>query len=355
MKLRPVKLVLFALVGGVLSVCFAWGPLCASPCHYTPGIAATWPPGSPLDWPTSGTLCTNGYSRGVHVASFEYEEFDPLQSSMRRPWFRASVVECGWPWLCLRASRWSGIGPTSGIIDDTPVNSSPFRSGALVKWDKLPLDAMNEHRLPIQPVCPGFLLNSFALGLVAYVLSLGPCAIRWTVRRRCGLCTACAYPAGTATICSECGRPVRPWSPHQTRPVRACPPRLVRRAFVAFSALSLLCIGLYIACGWVSLYAKGPHGWYLALWHGQFALGHSANSFSNLGVEVSTRRFGLDLGWNIELVGRKLAVPLWLVVPALVLVGVVAWWRAAVRRGLSLHWPPPKSDTSVASPSVEGK
>lgn len=351
MKLRPVKLVLFALVGVALSVCSAWGLLWAGHLRYTSGMVTAWPSGTPPDWPSGGGLCTYGYSRGVCIASFEYEDYNPFPSATRRPWFRASVTECGWPWLSLRARRWSGTGPDSGTIDDTPLNSSPFRAGVLVKWAKTPLDALNEPRSPIQPIWPGFFLDTVTFGLLAYVLSLGPRAFRRTVRLRCGLCTACAYPAGAAPICSECGRRVRPWNPHQTRPVRAYPPRLVRRAAVAFGAVSLLCIALYIMCGWVSLYAKGPHGWYLAVWHGQFALGHAADSFSNLGMEVSTTSFGLNLNWNAELVGRVFGIPLWLVVPALVLVGAGAWWRTAVRRGLGLHWPPPKSDTSVASAS----
>ncbi|MBX3403197.1 MAG: hypothetical protein KF699_07280 [Phycisphaeraceae bacterium] len=62
--------------------------------------------------------------------------------------------------------------------------------------------------LPFHPIWSGYILNTLAWGLPLFALTLVPPAIRRTLRRRRGLCPACAYdlratPAGSP--CPECG------------------------------------------------------------------------------------------------------------------------------------------------------
>jgi len=66
--------------------------------------------------------------------------------------------------------------------------------------------------LPYRPLWRGYLLNSLVWTLPIFVIMLLPSPIRRSLRRRRGLCPACAYdlratPAGSP--CPECGRTQR--------------------------------------------------------------------------------------------------------------------------------------------------
>src|SRR5262245_54887846 len=50
--------------------------------------------------------------------------------------------------------------------------------------------------MPCGPVWPGFAINTAFYAAVLWVLMAFPFAIRRTIRRRRGLCPACAYPVG---------------------------------------------------------------------------------------------------------------------------------------------------------------
>jgi hypothetical protein len=67
--------------------------------------------------------------------------------------------------------------------------------------------------LPLRPIWPAFAVNSlFYTALVPAVWLLArrmySLAFRRLIRRRRGLCPACAYPVGDSPICTECGRPL---------------------------------------------------------------------------------------------------------------------------------------------------
>lgn len=62
--------------------------------------------------------------------------------------------------------------------------------------------------IPLTPVWPGFLINTFLYAAIVAVLFIAPKRIRRAVRRRRGRCVACGYdrrgnPSGA---CPECGR-----------------------------------------------------------------------------------------------------------------------------------------------------
>jgi len=62
--------------------------------------------------------------------------------------------------------------------------------------------------LPLHPIWSGYFMNSLAWGLPLFALSFIPPALRRSLRRRRGLCSACAYdlcatPPGSP--CPECG------------------------------------------------------------------------------------------------------------------------------------------------------
>ena len=67
--------------------------------------------------------------------------------------------------------------------------------------------------LPIQPLWPGFAMNTIFYAVIlsaAWLLFAFPIALRRRRRIKRGLCPACAYPVGTNSVCTECGKQVKP-------------------------------------------------------------------------------------------------------------------------------------------------
>jgi hypothetical protein len=65
--------------------------------------------------------------------------------------------------------------------------------------------------LLLQPIWPGFAINTVFYAGVCWLLFAAPSVLRRRLRLRRGRCPNCAYPIGTwgGDLCTECGRPVR--------------------------------------------------------------------------------------------------------------------------------------------------
>jgi hypothetical protein len=55
------------------------------------------------------------------------------------------------------------------------------------------------------PLWPGFAINTIFYAAILWALFFAPGSVRRMIRRRRGLCPACAYPIGTSPVCTECG------------------------------------------------------------------------------------------------------------------------------------------------------
>jgi hypothetical protein len=62
--------------------------------------------------------------------------------------------------------------------------------------------------LPSQPITGGFAINTIFYAAILWLLFFAPASVRRMIRRRRGLCPACAYPVGTSPVCTECGAAV---------------------------------------------------------------------------------------------------------------------------------------------------
>jgi hypothetical protein len=63
--------------------------------------------------------------------------------------------------------------------------------------------------LPVLPLWPGFAINTIFYAAILWLLFAAPGFVRRRIRVRRGQCPACAYPVGSSTVCTECGKPVR--------------------------------------------------------------------------------------------------------------------------------------------------
>ena len=358
------KIVFFMVAGVVATVLAAWLALATSHLRPFTARALPWPPGTPADWPASQAWTVTASGAAVlRTWSNAADDVSPtpwpgpggprttMARSSARTTHYASTLECGWPRLALGSTQWSLVSAgTRARVSAGKV--SPWGAGWLVKWLRVPTGVLDERRLPVRPIWPGFAIDATVFAAVSGGLWHLPYSVRWAYRRRCGLCTRCAYPAGVSAVCTECGRRVRPWR-GTARPAPPGSTAHLRRLARWCAAAVVVAIAAYSVNIWWSLYLKGPWGLYCAAWRGQLAAGRSRQPFESLGFEASatTGDFVLLFDWRSDLVGRQASVPVWLPIPVLAGIGLAAWWRVAVRRGLALHWPPtPEEPVSHVPP-----
>jgi len=73
--------------------------------------------------------------------------------------------------------------------------------------------------LPIGPVWPGFAINTIFYAAILWLMFFAPGTIRRTIRRRRGLCPACAYDlrgSASSQNCPECGAALPRVTPRDT-------------------------------------------------------------------------------------------------------------------------------------------
>ena len=112
-----------------------------------------------------------------------------------------------------------GFGARVVMVLSSRMNPQPFVQPVIytgtyaVGW---PTDALGytwaSNELPaywsLRPIWPGFAVNTLFYATVLWLLIPGPFALRRLIRRRRGLCLACAYPMGESPTCTECGKPL---------------------------------------------------------------------------------------------------------------------------------------------------
>jgi hypothetical protein len=92
------------------------------------------------------------------------------------------------------------------FVDSRPV---PFRSVWEDENGLLQLQPQTLGYLPFRPLWIGFGTNTVIYSMVLGLLIAGPIYLRRLLRRKRGLCAACAYPAGDSPVCTECGASLR--------------------------------------------------------------------------------------------------------------------------------------------------
>ena len=86
-----------------------------------------------------------------------------------------------------------------------PVGAIPL---PIVKTASGMMDVYSVRGLPYRPIWPGLAINSVFWGAIAFGVVNAYGRTRRTLRRRRGLCPACAYPVGASPVCTECGAAV---------------------------------------------------------------------------------------------------------------------------------------------------
>ena len=198
---------LLLLAGAVVNVAVAWVAL---------GSAGLW--GNNWTWeepqwhdalPQHARAKRIGYEVGPGYGSSL--ETQTLYAEERTYWSSATTV-AGWPFLsvrCVRQERWTGHWTQRQPTAKEQVTVGAVRRGAPAPPVIAPLFGMSARRLPIDPLFPGFLLNTLFYAIVVgaiLALPLRLVPLRRRRRARRGRCPTCNYDlAGLAGPCPECG------------------------------------------------------------------------------------------------------------------------------------------------------
>ena len=224
MKRRLLIVAAFLLAGAVVNVAVAW--VCAvSICLSKPGPslrvvkAVLWelePDGNWRFWiivrtKNQGVWCD--YSHwDIRSGNIDHrqeiepstdlrpDELAPSWASLRTPpdtdYASRLVHAFGWPVVSMwRDYGRSGVGNRKVLLHGLPVTF-------------LPPDGAFQRAVPINPIWPGFAVNTTFYAAILWLLICGPFVLRRFIRVKRGLCPACAYPRGESDVCSECGKAI---------------------------------------------------------------------------------------------------------------------------------------------------
>jgi hypothetical protein len=201
MKRRATKVVLFLLLGAIVNVAVAWA------CHLTleersAESLTRKPTQSEIEW-----------WRQQKPAAFVAEPYGVVE--WRRPGRttvtltqnalegfvatfgdRCQLLRSGWP--CPSMEQFSWNSPAKAIA----VNADAMLIPPTWQWP------FAERNLPLRPHWPGFIVNTLVYALTLWIFFAALGRMRRMIRRRRGLCPACAYPVGQSPTCTECGAAV---------------------------------------------------------------------------------------------------------------------------------------------------
>lgn len=229
-------LLVFVLLGAIATVLTSWlihgaqwvardratgGPLTQWHTGLTPMPAADWAAvridaATPLR--LHGTFVQSIFTEAQigHGWLRERHEATSQPGDSTKPgYFNESLTRTtvGWPWPALRCEDYEAThahGGTGYMVAKTPKAS--LRGGLVfVSPSRNPF--LDRFALPLLPLWPGFLLNTFFYALLLFALIRTPRVLRRAVRRRGGRCDRCGYDRqglDPDAACPECGVGVRP-------------------------------------------------------------------------------------------------------------------------------------------------
>jgi len=223
-----VKVIGLLAAGTIINVMVAWGIVVRSESRQFSFTADGNPMYLSTDVPQSTAVFDCGMTRTSRtwyaISSFwlveieivnqqEFEDLLPYWSVFKpgflkqdasklmgcdEPLDHLSEIGAGWPLISLWGAsasidlmlvrNGSFVPRTAGLLQ------TPFKDNT---GDVIPV--------PCHPIWPGFALNTLFYAAVLWTLFAGLFALRRVIRRRRGLCPACAYPIGSSAVCTECG------------------------------------------------------------------------------------------------------------------------------------------------------
>ncbi len=230
MRRRLLTLAIFLLAGAVVNVAVAWAITAVPKWRRETTVArkVEWPHPVPKHWPQRAIRLQGG------AFGWRHDQYSAILMGFTdngAQWvdgrFIIIIASAGWPCRALQSENWtdwvvswepgvsgnyrfdgqprrtwwlSGIIPPVNVFGFGPQKTSAVKAPhwSLVGSDKT---------LPVRPVWTGFAVNTIFYAALLW-LPFAPFTLRRLIRRRRGLCPACAYDLrhGEHEACPECGR-----------------------------------------------------------------------------------------------------------------------------------------------------
>ena len=192
MKRWVLTILLFLLLGAIVNVAVAWAIASSVRVEYDiSSERLVRLDGGPFWWTDHSDAYAN-----QQVGEVQFRGWGRSGYFLGGPDYGVTFMRCGWPTRSMQhAVEWFG----------RPL-SKAFR--AIQLPSNLATDPSLKY-VPLQPIWPGFAINTAFYAGVLWLLFAATFALRRWRRIKRGLCPKCAYPVGTSDVCTECGGVVR--------------------------------------------------------------------------------------------------------------------------------------------------
>jgi hypothetical protein len=212
MNRRLIKLGLLLIAGAILNVAVAWGCVLALEANHRPrhgggaieeqreGEKVKW---EFMYWDRGCVYIVWWLSTTMPIERVPFQprpiwsippELTPDQLDEYHGWHFVELA-AGWPALSMKSE--GGCSGPFAYRKGSFVNVG-IQVGEIIQWRRQTV-------LPLLPLWPGFAINTIFYAAILWVVFFVPGKLRRTLRRRRGLCPACAYQIGASPVCTECG------------------------------------------------------------------------------------------------------------------------------------------------------
>jgi hypothetical protein len=221
MKRRLRTLVVFLLLGAIVTVAVAW--MCAIYGDSSTGVEARepnvkepeyWRNRAPANWDFVPRAIVINRGIGINLTrianppgkvyfDWRYGSYWPAFFSYTLYGVAAPgtgddevlVLQSGWPVASLQAECWIG---RPGSATRSNVGNHCFQCILVER-------RTGQKLLPLRPIVIGFAVDSLFYSAGIWILTFVGQTVNRTQRIKRGLCAKCAYPVGENDVCTECG------------------------------------------------------------------------------------------------------------------------------------------------------
>ena len=209
MKRRIIqRIVVFLLLGAILNVVVAWGCVAMTRIkriHTFQLLQGGTETGFEVNQDDAISLVfPEGLSRVDGFTGFESRRIGFSHLFVRVSWHEQ---EGAYKFRRISGAAWRGGWPLFGLIcwKYHFENDESFDCGCITLTSSGEPHAI----LPVRPLWPGFAINTIFYAAILWMVFFIPGMVKRTLRRRRGLCSACAYDlrgrGANSQICPECG------------------------------------------------------------------------------------------------------------------------------------------------------
>jgi len=146
----------------------------------------------------------------IRYPGHDFRRFDWTMRGVQYPFAPfAGQYRAGWPLRALYGECRSTAKSPGQFLEAVASRAVAYQYRYAWRPKNRTTYPLDYRALPLRPVWPGFAINTIFYAAILWLLFAVPGWARRRLRARRGQCPACAYPVGSSTVCTECGKTVR--------------------------------------------------------------------------------------------------------------------------------------------------